>query len=145
MTGIQATHIETAEKPLNPRKQGGGWDEAKLERAKALAAEKKTAREIADILGEGISRSAVICKLRRANVELQNAPAGGRGVNRKGITKGKGYRAAGKAPRPRRKDMGIVVEGIPGGTVDSGQILIRHVCKHNLFFDELSWKQRNFD
>ena len=124
MTGIHSSIQETAEPSIGARKAGGGWDDAKFEQAKALAADGKKAREIADILGGGITRSAVICKLRRANVELKNAPAGGREVSRKGITKGKGYRAAGKTPRSRRRDKTGLADVIGSLPPEAGQILI---------------------
>lgn len=124
MTGIQTSIQDVADSTMVPRKPGGNWDDLKFELAKKLALDGKKAREIADILGDGITRSAVICKLRRANVELKNAPAGGREVSRKGITKGKGYRASGKAPRSRRRDKNGLAEVMTGMPGDAGQILI---------------------
>lgn len=45
------------------------WTDERLEQAKAWVADGLTSREIADRLGEGVSRNAVIGKLRRAGVQ----------------------------------------------------------------------------
>lgn len=101
MTEIQERSSKKtgARKPA-PRPQSA-WSPDKFDAAVKLAADGKSAREIAKVLGSGFTRSSVICKLRRHEVTLATEPSGGRGIPRQGITKGSGKNAQGRIPTMR--------------------------------------------
>lgn len=105
MTEIETRPAAEGSSRKSNSRPSGTWKPGLFEKAVDLAGEGKSARQIADALGNGITRSAVICKFRRNDIEFMTAPSGGRGIPRRGISKGSGKNAQNR-PQVQREDSG---------------------------------------